>query len=668
MKKISLLIVVLVGVLTAQANFSQLQYEKIVLGTRLGIPSTWNKWTDNTTPSGTMSTYFKKGDSYKIGTFGSSAFALSNSSNTEKQRADVGLVTPAIKIPGALTVLTFNAISYNSANSNTLDVYVSDKGNAKEDFTDADLISTFTIPANTAGDPVECNVPLGKFVGKNVYIAFVNHSYDAGILGVNNFLFQEYYLEIDNTTPSFIDKENAQPVTLSVKIQTGSTCNGFTAKLTAADRDITSSYVETADLSELNTYDITLPETFDMKYGDVVNYSITLSPDFEGATPISINGSIACGKGYPGVCVEEEGTGEDCGYCPLGAAGLNKFSDDFGDQFIGIGVHCGPYSKGVMENVIYATPYIKMMTAMGGQGFPFAMINRKYPVTPYPDIAHLVREIISTPTVIGTKIDKVTYEPENDHAVTVDFSTELCVDMETSDYAAAAVLIADGLQATPLPDNATEEETTAYTNWIQNASGLKSLNEATVNSRYGSEWWPYIQPYAGKSMIIGMVYDHVGMGIWPTFSGDAEPIATSWKAFKPEKSSITFEMPMQTEANGFGVQDWKKTSVAVLILNKNTKEIVTGAKMKAADYTVISSGVKNADISSDYNITATKQSIKVAGEPGANVRVYTADGICVASAVMTESEINLENDNFNGLMIVSVFTGDHSYFKKMICK
>lgn len=79
-------------------------------------------------------------------------------------------------------------------------------------------------------------------------------------------------------------------------------------------------------------------------------------------------------------------------------------------------------------------------------------------------------------------------------------------------------------------------------------------------------------------------FDHVGMGVYPDFYGDGYKLPEDWSDGKAISEAITFAMPMQTEYDGFGVQDINETAVTVVLLNAGDGSVVAAQQVKATDY------------------------------------------------------------------------------------
>lgn len=117
-------------------------------------------------------------------------------------------------------------------------------------------------------------------------------------------------------------------------------------------------------------------------------------------------------------------------------------------------------------------------------------------------------------------------------------------------------------------------------------------------------WWPYMQfycEYPSQSISpTDISYDHVAMGIWPDFNGEGYSLGGSVDNPDTFQGVIGLDIPMQTEANEFGVQDVEKTSVVVLIFNKADERIIAADKVSFVDFNKDLSKVESLEAENYY--------------------------------------------------------------------
>ncbi len=535
------------------------------------LPAGWTTIGTDKTPTGYSASCFEYGEGMKVMELpGADGFyATSYSSTLEGGKVDTRLISPVFTVPPTGAILSFPAVNYNPEGSaaNKIEVYVLDAENSEES------IFVTRIAANNIGSDELCNISLGDYAGRDISLIIANEGTNTGLLGIGTITVSEYVGELYDKTPLFTTVEETRKLTLSVGLL--APCKGFTATLTTST-GIEETYTSNKDLSQGFTYySLPFKSTFSLSKGEVMQYKVSVTPNIDGANPLILTGSTGCGDGFPSVCVEEEGTGEKCGYCPAGAAGLEKFSDLYGNRFIGIGIHCTDiFSTGVMEAPTYADPFVNNPN-FPIESLPTAILNRKTIQSPtlFDDIQTAVENVLGENSVAETKITTVTYNDATGE-VNVRFNTRLAVPLTNIDLHAAAVLLADNLTGSDVK-------------WWQYDYYSGTTKEQFL-AETDESWWPYMQFYceypAQRISPTDLAFNHVAMGIYPDFNGDGCPLRSDWTAGEEENNEISFIMPMQQEANGFGVQNPADTSVAILIFDSRTGTIIAADKLDASHY------------------------------------------------------------------------------------
>lgn len=569
----------------------------------------------------------------------------SNSSTVEGGAADEWLVSPAIDISGAPDnlVLGFDVFAYGNSTDPKYEVYVSTTGNTPEDFTKA----LYTAKSKNSPDAPVCTRvyrPIDVAGSQVVYLAFVNKSRDAQILGFKDISISEYELELVNNTPSYFEEPTDVSISCNVGIQTPVKSDGYTAVLSCkGEEQIFTSYKQTGTAYVNET--ITFPNAVNIQYGESLTYTVTVTPNYEGATSSTFEFDMGCMQGYPSVCVEEEATGTWCGWCIRGIAGLNQFSDEYGDRFIGIGVHA--------TDPMEVTTYLQSLSAQTGiVGYPSASFNRGPSTDPYS--RDEVERILSKSVGYAVNIKSVTYN-ENTGLVTVTYAPKLAFNTTSANISAAVVV--------------TEDDVTGKTgNWNQ-TNNYAGYTEADITEQFGAAAWPYFKKYCEgfpTMPFVLMSYNHVAHGIFNSFNGGGEggTLPAEWNMDEEQEFTLTFDMPVQREANGAGVQNWKNTHMVVLILDNVTGKILTAAKMGADHYNETGSAEETL-FSRNVDVAREGANIRVSAEGEAMVSAYNMYGLELHKSTFTDSTV-IDGTDFHGPVIVKVVRGNDSFVKKIM--
>ncbi len=145
--------------------------------------------------------------------------------------ADDWMVTPAISLPNTSNGinLEFDAIVFESAYPDGVEIYVSTTGTSPSDFTGTALYSstpttpgpiTTPIPGNGENDTwTTRSISLTPYVGQTIYIAFRNNSNDMHVLGIDNVTVSELLDDNAELVSSEIDAIIAGNRTVDITIK-----------------------------------------------------------------------------------------------------------------------------------------------------------------------------------------------------------------------------------------------------------------------------------------------------------------------------------------------------------------------------------------------------------------------------------------------------------------
>ncbi len=240
--------------------------------------------------------------------------------------------------------------------------------------------------------------------------------------------------------------------------------------------------------------------------------------------------------------VIEEATGFWCGYCPRAIYGMNYMSETYPDDFIGIAVHgndqlqVGEYAAGLNRQY-------------GSFGYPSAWINR----------------------TIGCGSEKATFEGSYeeqkkklsevaaDVSATLDDKGKITATLHahfftadtTADYRAVFVLVENGV--------------TGYGQY-NNYSGT-----------------PDMPPFSGAGDYVEAPFDHIAMGIYPSYSGTKGSFPAKIRYNHVYTYTQTFNVP-------YKVQNVNNLEIVGMIIDKNGR-IANADKKRLGEVTAIDTPV-----------------------------------------------------------------------------
>ena len=589
----------------AQTFFSQNWNEAVN-----ALPEGWTTVGTDKTPTEFESQWFSKGEGWKvIEKEGYSApFAASYSSTMEGGKVETWLISPEFRVPecGGFLEVPMWTLSNGETSACKMSVRISLSGASVEDFESSGLLTKRIKPSDGIVEEV---ISLSDFAGKDVRIAFVNEGTQAGVpcLGEVKGSICEY--SVRNTTPLLFASGSSVSVKLDIDIR--AQCKGFDATITTSGGK-TSKASCNKDLSDgLKDYKLTF--NCGIPAGDVLSYAVTITPRLEGVEPIVVTGSAAIGEGFPAMCLMEEATGENCGYCPAGTAAIERFSDMYPDRFVGVAVHCSDFSTGVMENPGYADPF---MATQNIASLPSAVLNRGKLTNPvdYGSIDEAVKEVLKERSVARVTVDRVDCDMATGKTQ-VFFTSEMCAPLTGVSVNACVILSADDLTGTSR-------------RWFQ-ADYYSGTTEEAFLKQGDSSWWPYMKfwcEYPSKEVSPSdRSFNDVAMGIYPDFNGDGCKLPSDWSGSLLKSESISFSMPMQEEYDGFGVQKTENTAVTVILINEGDGSVIAAARVKAEDFNKDLSGVDGTADDDSY-VRLENGRMTVYSADASDLSVFSVDG------------------------------------------
>lgn len=252
--------------------------------------------------------------------------------------AEDWLVTPAVWVRADDAKLTWRGMSVNDRNSktSTYEVRVSADGPSPEQFTSEPVA---VIGSEKIYEWTTHEVDLGAYVGKRVYIAFVNRSLESDVLALDDINVEGSSglasLEILPGEYTLGDEELSFGGILTAS--SDEIVNTLSISFFVGDEEFHASY-ENLGLKEGESYDFMLPEKVSANYGEVVPFTVSAEVNGVPFDDMNLHTTLLAFLPKKRVVVEEA-TGMWCGYCPEGIVAMETLQERYPDEFIGIAVH-----------------------------------------------------------------------------------------------------------------------------------------------------------------------------------------------------------------------------------------------------------------------------------------------------------------------------------------
>lgn len=512
---------------------------------------------DQLTPTTFMNSLgFKKGAAW-LGVFrdtytSENYFAGATSNYIPAGKADDWLVLKdPIKVPSKGYVLSWKSQSLDLVKRDGLNVYISTEGNVAPTNFSAEPV--FTIEEedagkteNTDGEWISHSISLDDYAGKDIWFAFVNQSEDKMMICLDD-------IEIRKKTEITFESKTARMTTsgnLEIKgviTAQGNTVNNFKAYYLTASGDSFGEEFKNLSVSPGQSYEFSISKRMDAgnNVGSFVPYQFWVETN--GST-VLIKDSVAIVPFEPiHKVVIEEGTGQWCGYCPLGILAFEYLLPKYNEQLIAIAVH--------NNDVMAVAEYDK---GLGFQAFPNGKVNRKATCSPTTASYEfegsgtfhegLVREL----AIIPEAEVKLTNVNMNADAISLKSETRFLLNPTSNDYRLAYVVISNGYKATG-----------AQVNNLYSTNKYETFGKFGRGGEYGQQY------------VENLVYDEVACGIFPSFNG-AEGIIPEQPTLN-EVYAHDFEIDLKSCKN---INSEVELELIVMLINGKDGSIVNADKVK----------------------------------------------------------------------------------------
>lgn len=592
-----------------------------------------------------LSTYFNAGSPayVPIDFIGLSTAMCSNSSTLEGGAVAEWLISPEIDLTDAPAdlLLSFTAVTVGSETDAKFEVYVSDAGNKPEDFSGTPIYSGKQKNSLTSAAASTIHRTLKDCGGKKIHIAFLNRSRNAQILGFTDISLNTYELAVMNRTPSFTDTPGEFTVDCQITMMTPVPCEGFKAVLAREGEEdqiyTTSKQLGVAPVETV----IRFPQPLAVGADEKIDYTVTVSPAYDGAPSCNFDYSISCSEGFPAVCVAEEGTGSWCQWCTRGIAALNMYSDLYPGRYFGIAVHS--------SDPMALSDYFPML---GIPALPGALYNRRYNGDVFATEA--IESILAEKAGEKVEILSCQYNPDT-NIMDLTYAPTLAYATSSAHLTAAAVVTADGMKGT----GREWMQSNAYSGWDQTA----------IEMEYGDGAWPYFKNICtSASTIYNIAFDHVALGIFNSYygGGSGAELPSEWLPLEPQTFTLSFEMPLYAREGQAAPNDWKNTAVTLLLLATETGHILTADRMKADKYDIETDGVER-NAADGAAIKMKGHCIDIVSSPDTKINIYSAGGqLLHSSQTGVEMHTSIDAARWSGITVVQVTNQNHTTVKKLL--
>lgn len=538
--------------------------------------------------------------------------AVSHSMYMPSGKSNDWMVCPQITVPDKNTVLKFKGQSYLYSRSNKemkdmlkVIVYASDE---KINELDADVVAKMREDGevvfneqltpgeneNTLKDDwTDYSVDLGKYAGKQIYIAFVNENTNQSAIFVTDIAVKrmmDVTIALSGVETSQVGGKSQKVKGTATIANETNTYNKIAVKLIDTEGNVVEEVSKDGvEMKKGDTFDFEFTKEIALATGKKNTFSVqAVLNDGETSYQMEVTITNLLFQTEKRVVLEEM-TGQGCQNCPLGHLALEKLESVYGDKLIPLCYHT--YTGDNLESGM--TSYVQ--TFLGLNAAPSATIHRYSgaysPMTSITNQGEVDYVFSASNQVlwlerVGNIMSK---DAEADFDITASYD-------ETTDKLTIPVSLRPAVEL----DNVTVGLFCVITE--DNLSGYQQNNLYTTNDDDLGEW--QAGGMYGKSVAFPYIFNDVARALYPAnnYLGQTGLLPASMKSGETYSATISFGV----KENAPYVSDIKNCKATVMAINTTTGEIINVARAKIDDSTGIK-GVEMDDINADapthiYNI------------------------------------------------------------------
>lgn len=534
--------------------------------------------------------------------------AVSGSWYTTEAKSNDWLITSAIHIDDAHSILSWIAKSSDSAHPDGYRIYVSTTGNTPQDFTDDAIFETSGESSTWSAHELS----LEAYTGSDIYIAFVNNSTNCNILMLDdiNVYTHPHSFSFRNLTPESVSSEGNVEVSCEItpsgylpiegyKLELQ--YNGQTYIVDKSDVVIPSGTTDTA------TFDYLLPAKLDA----TIDYTLTISTD-NGKDVLSNQYSLTC---FNRTVLIEEGTGTWCMWCPRGQYGLQLLHESNPNRFIDVAVH--------LNDPMSVDDYAAFLYPFFIDGVPNCVMNRSYDHCgdPYYNVEELLHSAMDMGAIGKISIDA---DIDENDIITVTSTSELGKDIVDDRFGLSFIIVEDKVTG--------YAQSNGYSGGNTPMGGLENMDDP----------------------ITDYTFANVARSVFPSLDGDNEAFPIGTHRHTPIITTYTTTLPET-------IQDKNNVKIIGLILDKHSGEIVNATE------TPLNNSSKIDNITSDNGIIINSMigGFNISAHtPLLEVEVFDIAGRLLQHVKPNSCEIVISKSDHSSPSIIKVRTIDQTHVAK----
>ncbi len=579
-------------------------------------------------------------------------FLGSTSAYLPAGQANDWLVLPETLISGEGFKLEWKSQAFMANKRDGLKVFISTEGGNPGDFPTQPVWEVAEEEIGATEDYFENEfisheISLDEYVGKRIYIAFVNQSYDKSLLCIDD-------IKVSRNAPFSIDVAVAGVVEEQDEITFSGTINNWRVdKIEQVDFILQYKGGEyTESLGGLNlapgeSAAFTLEHKAPIALNETLEYSIIASTynaaSSADASNIITQYTSSVTNTFHRYVVIEDHTGLWCSNCPSGYWALDSIKHVAPNNIAPITVQ---NNQGVNNPRLIVEEYDAGLSGAGLTAFPSGWVNRTYIQHPWGN-------------------GEYGFEDENSWVSL--FEKEMAI-VPQAGVVAQGTIGEDGKTLNAVAKVRTSENKdnldwrVIYVVTEDSVKGFYQNNDLSGKNMWLGGW-------ESRPRNASIVIDDLARGIYPSFYGEKGSLPAAMVAGEETTCTMDITLPLST-VNSKGetveiIQNICNLNLIVMVVDGTTNRVVNANKVRIA----VPEAVNDVKEGMGANIYTEAGSVRVVACDNAMLAatLYTVDGRVLAAA-QGNQEILLHTAGYRGVAIVRVENGSDVVVRKVVLR
>lgn len=548
-------------------------------------------------------------------------------------QADDWMVLPAIQVTDEGYVLEWYSQAYKFDARDGLKVFITTTGNKPADFPAEPVweVEEEEVGATEdfEGEFIHHTISLDEYIGKTIYIAFVNQSYDKALIAIDDVKVLRYEAFTFDLNFGKVVYENDE-----IEIAGYITNNNFD---NISEVDFTLTYdgetinekVSGLNIAKGGKQRFALKHKFNAELNQTIDYTLTATvADKQYSIASSVTNS------FNRHVVIEEHTGIRCGYCPAGTWAIDSLKEVAGEYLAPIAVQCSELGS----VALLVDNYTAYLYSEGVTTYPAGWIDRTYKSTPFGSAS-------------GYNFDS------EDSWISL-FYKQLATIKEAGITADAR--LTEDLTKVNISTRVRTAENKDNLDWrIVYALTEDSLTGFFQKNDYsGSKY--YVGGWEKKGRSTEVVLHDVARGIYPSFYGEEGSMPAVINVGDVATHEYTIDL------SELDLQNVYKLNIIAMLVDGKTKKVVNAHMTRVHDHTGVEGIVADT---MPVRAIANNGVVEVAtfNDAPFTASLITIDGRVIATEAGT-STVTLDAAGYQGVALVQVVSNNNMKVTRVVVR